>query len=206
MFTMTTDTQDINPEDIKDRIRAVATSLFANSGFNGVSIREICEASECNLAAISYYFGGKEKLYEECLNSIKPEVLKEFDGILKSSHAREDFEKRLLQFCCSLSNFINQNADAVKLLIDEINSASGNKIDLNFNFLSPVLSRMESFFLDGISNKLVNPEIDPKLVSRMIFTIMVTQLLYKNFKPFEEITSEDLSIKVIRICTGSFYV
>jgi len=40
----------------------VAEKLFAQEGFDGVSVREIAKASGVNVAMISYYFGSKEKL------------------------------------------------------------------------------------------------------------------------------------------------
>lgn len=44
-----------------------ATRLFAAKGFAGTSTREICHAAGVNIAAIRYYFGGKEGLYRTAL-------------------------------------------------------------------------------------------------------------------------------------------
>ncbi len=46
-----------------------ALSLFALYGYDGVSIRQIAEKSNCNMGSISYHFGGKKGLYRECLFS-----------------------------------------------------------------------------------------------------------------------------------------
>lgn len=51
-------------EDKKDKLIAVATALFAEEGYQGVSIRRISEAAGVNSAMISYYFGGKQGLYD----------------------------------------------------------------------------------------------------------------------------------------------
>jgi AcrR family transcriptional regulator len=42
-----------------------AEALFAEKGYNAVSVREIIAAANCNLAAINYYFGTKKNLYLE---------------------------------------------------------------------------------------------------------------------------------------------
>ena len=47
----------------KDRILNEAEILFAQKGYNGVTVREITDAASCNLAAVNYYFGNKWKLY-----------------------------------------------------------------------------------------------------------------------------------------------
>jgi AcrR family transcriptional regulator len=46
------------------QIMEAAEILFAEQGFNGTSVRDICEKAGVNLAMISYYFGSKEKLLE----------------------------------------------------------------------------------------------------------------------------------------------
>lgn len=46
-----------------DKIIAAATELFARKGFAAVSVKELADAAGVNVALISYYFGGKERLY-----------------------------------------------------------------------------------------------------------------------------------------------
>ena len=58
-----------NTEVTKERILDEAESLFAQRGFDGVSVREITTAARCNLAAVNYHFGNKRKLYIEVFRS-----------------------------------------------------------------------------------------------------------------------------------------
>lgn len=51
-----------------------AGPLFADSGIDGVSIREIAEKSNVNIASINYYFGSKENLYIETLRFVAWQV------------------------------------------------------------------------------------------------------------------------------------
>jgi TetR/AcrR family transcriptional regulator len=55
-------------KDCRANLIAASTPLFAEKGFNGVSVREIARAAGVNLSMISYYFGGKEGLYAAILN------------------------------------------------------------------------------------------------------------------------------------------
>ena len=50
---------------VQDRLLDAAEELFCEKGFEGTSIRDIAASAGCNVAAVNYYFGGKEKLYEE---------------------------------------------------------------------------------------------------------------------------------------------
>jgi AcrR family transcriptional regulator len=46
-----------------------AEVLFAQKGYQAVSVREITKAARCNLAAVNYHFGNKENLYLEVFRS-----------------------------------------------------------------------------------------------------------------------------------------
>jgi len=50
--------------DKREIIILTAIDLFGQKGFEGTSVREIATGAEVNPAMISYYFGSKEKLFE----------------------------------------------------------------------------------------------------------------------------------------------
>jgi AcrR family transcriptional regulator len=49
------------------RLLDAAEELFADAGFNGVSVRQIVDRASVNLGAIPYHFGTKENLFKEVL-------------------------------------------------------------------------------------------------------------------------------------------
>lgn len=51
--------------ETRDRILDAAERLFAQSGFDGASMRQITHAAEVNVAAVNYHFGSKEELYAQ---------------------------------------------------------------------------------------------------------------------------------------------
>ncbi len=57
-------------ENSKTRILEAATKLFAQKGFDGTSIREICKKANVNLCMISYYWGGKQELYNGIIENL----------------------------------------------------------------------------------------------------------------------------------------
>lgn len=50
-----------------EEIASAATRLFAERGYDGVSVRDICAELSVNCSIVSYYFGGKKGLYLEVL-------------------------------------------------------------------------------------------------------------------------------------------
>lgn len=51
----------------KERLLDAAEQMFADRGFDGVSIRELAAEARVNVAAINYHFHGKQKLFEAVL-------------------------------------------------------------------------------------------------------------------------------------------
>jgi AcrR family transcriptional regulator len=54
----------------REAIVEAAMRGFGEKGFEATGIREIAAAAECNVAAISYHFGGKEGLRAACAEHI----------------------------------------------------------------------------------------------------------------------------------------
>lgn len=51
--------------DVRERILDTAEHLFASRGVSAVTLRSIGAAATVNIAAVNYYFGTKEKLFQE---------------------------------------------------------------------------------------------------------------------------------------------
>ena len=82
-----------------ENIRTAATRLFAERGYDGTSVRAICEAADTNANAISYHFGGKRALYESILSRFGRERTASADRILgRPPRDLGDLETRLLLF------------------------------------------------------------------------------------------------------------
>lgn len=54
-----------SPADTRQRLVDVGRALFTEHGYRQVTVRDICRDAKANVAAVNYYFGGKEGLYLE---------------------------------------------------------------------------------------------------------------------------------------------
>lgn len=90
----------------KQRILKVAAKLFANKGYDGTSIREICRLANTNICMISYYWGGKRELYKGLIEDLidrQTEYAKSFIDLEKNPN---EFSK-------------NEQIDILMLIIDK---------------------------------------------------------------------------------------
>jgi TetR/AcrR family transcriptional regulator, regulator of cefoperazone and chloramphenicol sensitivity len=57
------------PDATPGRLLEAAGQVFADKGFEGATVREICQRAGVNIAAVNYYFRDKERLYIEAVKS-----------------------------------------------------------------------------------------------------------------------------------------
>lgn len=56
--------------ETRQRLLKAAARLFAERGFNHVSVRDICKEAGANVASVNYHFGDKMGLYRELIGSV----------------------------------------------------------------------------------------------------------------------------------------
>jgi AcrR family transcriptional regulator len=49
----------------RDRLLGAAETLFSKYGPHGVALREVVDEAKANIAAVNYYFGSKDELFDE---------------------------------------------------------------------------------------------------------------------------------------------
>ena len=102
-----------------------AGQVFAERGFAEATNKEICERAGANGAAVNYYFGGKDRLYEEVLVEAHRQMvsLEDLEQIISSDCAPEEklrsFFLRMLQTIAS-----SQELWGIKIYLRELASPS----------------------------------------------------------------------------------
>jgi TetR/AcrR family transcriptional regulator, regulator of cefoperazone and chloramphenicol sensitivity len=51
----------------RERIAEAAGEIFSERGYDGTTVRDICQRAGANIAAVNYYFGDKQRLYVEAV-------------------------------------------------------------------------------------------------------------------------------------------
>ena len=74
--------------DTYERIFLAAERLFAERGFDGVSVRDIVQEAGVNLAAVSYHFGSKSALLMELFRARTKEMNRERHALLREAEAK----------------------------------------------------------------------------------------------------------------------
>lgn len=81
-------------DNSKERILKSAVKLFAEKGYEGTSIREICRNANANICLISYYWGGKQELYNGIIDELIERQYKYAKSFINFDKVPEELDKQ----------------------------------------------------------------------------------------------------------------
>ncbi|WP_259620319.1 TetR family transcriptional regulator [Paenibacillus doosanensis] len=166
--------------EMKIRILLSAKKLFSKQGFDGTSVRQICEEAGANVALVSYYFGGKEKVFHAVFDYF-------FVG-----HRLQELEERLREPVGGLRLLIKEVVwfcinDMELAAIIQQEFASNSQRALHIKELTfPIWLKMKELLENGKRQGLFHYE---SLDHTLLF-IVSTAFSLKKFAVFQPLCSE----------------
>jgi len=163
-----------------EAIMGVATRLFAERGYEGTSVRAICEGADTNVNAISYHFGGKLALYTAVLDRMGGERLASAERILgRPPKDAADFEARLFLYA---EESLAANLAAPELLIIAFNEWQQGFRHCDGKVTRETLMK-ENELLVGFLNsarrkRLLRKGVDPAIVAGALLERIHNQVRY----------------------------
>ena len=140
----------VRDENSKNRILESATTLFAQKGFDGTSIREICKKANVNLCMISYYWGGKRELYEGIIENLieqQTEYARTFMDLDKSpsEYSKSECVELLITILERAVDFLYSNKisnDLIMFLLKEQQNPERKINSPVFSYIRELLARI----------------------------------------------------------------
>jgi TetR/AcrR family transcriptional regulator len=109
----------------RDALLAAGTELFAQYGFDGVSVEQMARRARVNRAMVSYHFGGKKKLYVAILRQGLERLEQRLAPIRSSSAAAP---RRLEAFVAAFAEVATEHASFPRLMLREV-LAGGDQLE-----------------------------------------------------------------------------
>lgn len=154
-----------------------ATDLFAERGFDGVSVQEIADAAGTHKTTVLYHFDTKDALHEAVLEQALGKVSEIQREFLAGPFARE----RLGYLIDQIHSFYAEHPSLARLLQRELLDPVGGEAYLKL-FVDPIYVPAMEMFDRAIRGGLVRP-IDPAL---FIHDTHVTLIGYFCHRPLLE--------------------
>lgn len=107
----------------RQHILEVAAELFAQKGYAYTTSKEICQASNANIAAVNYHFGGKDGLYDEVLLEMHDRLIT-LDTLSDIAHGKLTAKEKLTAVFDELMKSIIERKWHARMFIREMLSPS----------------------------------------------------------------------------------
>jgi len=166
------------------KIMDAALKLFAKKGFAAVSVKEVAKNAGVNIALISYYFGGKENLYEMILERQFAISAKAIESINMEKITPIEKIRRFANLMVDLHQVYSY---VDKLIYGEIINPTG----CFDSIVMKAAARVHCFLKDCISEAITagqfRPDLDPDYAASFlccnIHFYFVTQTISKDLLP-----------------------
>ena len=153
-----------NPTEIdtKQRILAVAVTLFSQDGYRSTSVAAICEEAQVNVGAVNYYFHSKLELYTQVWKVAleREAVSNPADGrVSEGAPAEERLKGRIRSL---IHRFVRPNApsELAMLIIHELASPTDPVIDqVRFDAVHPPHTAMRALVREMLGEGATDQEV-----------------------------------------------
>ena len=149
-----------------------AGPIFADKGFEGATVREICLAADVNVASINYHFGDKQKLYHETVLYAHE---CRHDSVEKSAQPSSEPIVRLQNLIEQIlfSMVVNENGPwQVRLLTNEIQHPTDTCRQLVRDHFRPFLVELSEAITD-VAGKPIAADVLSTLAMSVIGQCMI---------------------------------
>jgi AcrR family transcriptional regulator len=128
-----------NVDSVQHRLLDAAEKLFCEKGYDGTSIRDLTTEANCNIAAVNYYFGGKDNLYQEMfkrqMQIISDMQISKMDEVLsRPNPTLEEFVREIITHPLQAAYEKQLRGQVMQLMVREVlNKSSHGEILQNFH-------------------------------------------------------------------------
>ena len=174
-------------DDPRRRLLAAAGEIFAEKGYEGATVRDICRRAGANVAAVNYHFRDKERLYIEAVKGAACGSLE--DTPLPAWPAGTPAEQRLRDFIRTMAGRLmrpDKPAWHARLMMRELSQPTSACAEWVRDYVRP-----HAEVLGGILEELMPPGTPRLRRWQTGFSIMAQCLFYMQCKPVVQLLLGD---------------
>lgn len=160
--------------DSKTRLLLAAGPVFAEKGFQGATVREICETAQVNIASVNYHFGDKESLYVETVRRARQMRAEQYP--MPEWPAGTPAEVRLRQFIKTMVERMLAEEETpwqLRLLMREVLEPTEACRQLVNEYFRPQMERMHQMLRE------LAPHVSDAMLHKIGFSIIGQCFYYR---------------------------
>lgn len=190
-----------NSIETQDKILDTAIRHFAKKGYYGAKTADIAKDSGVSEGTVFKYYSTKKDILCSAMNKIVKNIVpgimfgstEDFQSLVCSSDPRGE----LKQFLIIRIERVNENLDAFKVLINELQYHEDIMSEYVGQFIPKAIKMIEDFFSLGISRGIFRP-VDPHTAARSMMGMIASIILERNVlkKPIETDKELDTALDI----------
>jgi AcrR family transcriptional regulator len=188
-----------NVPETKAHILTRAEQLFAQRGYDGVSMREIAEACEITKANIYYYFKDKESLYLQVLES---NLLAMIEMLQRAAQSDHTCRARMARIAETFMRLAREKRPLIQLSLRHF---SGQEHELLHGLFRrhrrQLIGSIEQVLAEGVRTGELRP-LNIGLTALSFMGMMVVHLSNRSAEPLPEIPEDDLAARTVDLLFG----
>jgi AcrR family transcriptional regulator len=148
----------------QDKIMQAATAMFATSGYEATSLRQIAASAGVDIATLKYHFQDKPNLFGEVYKGGHTEFMAVIEPILAeldTVQTKEDMAVLIDEFVTRMHDFIEDNLPFVRLTVYRMLEDSADIISVEEELQAIAISRLDQKF-QGLVERGVVRAIDTR--------------------------------------------
>lgn len=159
----------VEQQDTRAALIEAAEDLFAQKGFEGASVKEICEKAGVNVSLVSYHFEGKEGLYRTVLETFAGKGMELAERLLSAPKSKEEFLLRLQMFAEELVGTHVRHPKATRILHRECSAETSVARDVFQRTFHKVFEQFVAFLTVARKNGFLRKDIEPVIAAGVFF-------------------------------------
>lgn len=162
--------------ETKANILSVSAKLFAQKGYDSVSIKEICTHSKCNIAAVHYHFGSKNKLYRAIFQDFGKNKLHKLELILDRPKSAQDFKVRFELYLSQALSMIEEDPNVAKIILRDGHLANKLCKDIFKNTFFKLFQALHLFLTEAQRLGIISKKIDAHSIIQIVDSIICAKV------------------------------
>lgn len=147
----------------RDEILSAATDMFAEAGFDAVSVSAIAQRAGTSKANVFHHFGSKEALYLHVMRTACGGFSEAFEALTEDS---ESFAGRLITFMRRDLELLHAQPDRAHLIMREVlESGPGRGRTLATEVFGDHFDQMVALFREGQAAGAFSREVTPEVAA-----------------------------------------
>jgi AcrR family transcriptional regulator len=188
---------EVMAKDVRNRLLDVAEKLFSERGFADTSVRDITAKANCNVAAVNYHFGSKDKLYiemfrrhmekvftkhkaniEKVMSSANPTLEKLLEAITKTAlEALAGADERIPMLKLMVRESLNPQLKEKLVSLDILRDLLNQICEALMRLFPKLTQRRAMLCVYSLEGMIMHPMLFHDYYSELFFAVPVDELV-----------------------------